>query len=251
MKLPPLFPPKHEKGYRLKHHDPMRQRLRQAFLALVVILLGWGMYELGFAASGYQTGRLQVETSRLHDRVKYLEGQNRDLLQKVASLSSSNKIATQSSSEVKQTLTQLENQISDLKEELAFYKSIVSPSKMQPGLHVQNLSLETGDGSGEYAYSLVLTQVRGAGLVARGSADISLVGMLNGAQTTLDLSKLTGGDQKRLKFSFKYFQSIDGNIKLPVGFEPQKIEVRVRPSSRRLDSIDRDYDWAKTLNGNK
>ncbi len=239
---------KRHKGYRLQHHDPLKKWLIRLSVTLVLILVGWFLYNYGYEQSGYHETRAEEEILRLRDRVAYLERQNQDLTDQVATLERSNLIDQQAAGDVKGALEAMENEMLELKEELSFYRSIVSPSKMKAGMHVQALQLEKGEAQGEYLYKLVLTQVRGNNRVARGVVNLKLKGMQNGAAKTLELADLIKKGQS-IKFSFKYFQSVEGSLTIPSGFEPEEIWIQVEPKGKALESVEETYPWTTAFVG--
>jgi hypothetical protein len=240
-----------ERGYRVKHHDPRKTRLVLLVSVAGLAAAGWGLFRLGFSMSGFAEQGALEEQQRLEDRIAFLEDQNAMLTGQVASLQRGELIEREAAGDVTATLHEMESELLLLREELAFYKSIVSPSAMQPGLHVQSFELARGEDSGQYHYKLVLTQVRGNTRVARGDVDIEVTGLLDGRLERMRLGQLTGQGEDLLKFSFKYFQSVEGVIVLPRGFEPTRVAVRVKPKSKRLEAVEREYEWDSALAGDQ
>ena len=248
MSLLDLFRRHEGPGYRLHHHDPLKKRLKAGALVVLLVGGGWGLYELGYLASGFDQSRTAERLNDYQERVAYLEQQNQQLTQQFAQLERSQGIDSEATTQLSSALTAMEAEMLELREELAFYRSIVSPSKMESGLHVQSFQLERGEAEGEYHYKLVLTLVRGNNRVARGGVEMTVSGTAQGEPRTLTLAELDPGT-KELKFSFKYFQSIEGTLTLPAGFEPSKVALKVEASDRRLDDIETSYEWKTTLVG--
>jgi hypothetical protein len=46
-----------------------------------------------------------------------------------------------------------------------------------------------------------------------------------------------------MKFGLKYFQNFTGKLSLPQGFEAESMRVKVKPSSKTLDSVDEKFPW--------
>lgn len=240
---------KHEKGYRVHHYDPVKKRLLWALFLVALVGAGWGLYRLGFSMSGYAQSEAYRERHRLLEQIAFLEGENERLTQRAATLERGQAIAGEANDEVKDSLNKMEAELLELKEELSFYRSIVSPSSMEPGLHVQSFQLEHGESERQYLYKLVLTLVRGNDRVARGEVQIKVEGLDNGLPKTLSLAELVSQGSGQLKFSFKYFQSVEGMMVLPEGFEPQRISIMIKPTSGRLDPVEATFDWANTVVG--
>ena len=248
MSLSDLFKRNEGPGYRLHHHDPLKKRFKALLLVVLLGAAGWGLFELGYLESGFDEQRTADQLQTYRERVAYLEQQNRRLTQQLALFERSEGIDSEATAQLSSALEAMETEMLELREELAFYRSIVSPSKMEPGLHVQSFELEPGEVEGRYHYKLVLTLVRGNNRVARGGVEMRVAGEADGEPRTLTLSELDPGT-KELKFSFKYFQSIEGSLTLPAGFVPRKVELKVDASDRRLDDIEKSYEWNTTLMG--
>ncbi len=137
----------------------------------------------------------------------------------------------------------------ELNEELSFYKGIVSPSQTKRGLFIQKFRVSAGERIRKYYYKLVLTQVRSNNKLARGKVKLKIAGEKGGKQVTLSLSELTGQGNDLLSFSFKYFQSFEGDLVLPVGFSPSNLNITVAPKTRKLDTIKKSYAWSEALTG--
>lgn len=249
MRLSSLLHGRQEGGYRVHRHDPLKRRLQVLAALVLLAVAGVFLYRLGFTMSGYERDRAVQERTRLLEQIAFLEQRNEELTRQVAGLQRSQVISKQANAQVTQALNEMEAKMLELKEELSFYRSIVSPSSMEAGLHVQSFRLEPGEGAGEYLYKLVLTLVRGNNRVARGDIDLIVEGLQDGVPVTLSLKQLSPQGSDRLRFSFKYFQSVEGVIALPEGFEPQRVAIHVTPNSRRLQSVQQSYDWAAILVG--
>lgn len=251
MRLSSLLRGRHGRGYRVQHHDPLKSGLQLLAALVLLAAAGWALYRLGFTMSGYERDLAVQERARLLEQIAFLEQRNEELTRQVAGLERSQAISQQANAQITAALNEMEARLLELTEELSFYRSIVSPSSMEPGLHVQSFRLEPGEGDGEYIYKLVLTLVRGNNRVARGDIDLSVEGLQDGVPATLSLKQISAQGSDRLRFSFKYFQSVEGVIALPRDFEPRRVAIHVKPNTRRLQSVQQSYDWAAVLVGER
>jgi len=236
MPLPPR--PAHKTRYRIEHHDPVRKLVIQAVVIGVVILLGWGLFRLGFRLSGFEELAAEKRIESLTALNARLREENRKLLREAAYQRQSAAVERKALQSVRQALDEAQAENLRLKEELSFYRSIVSPSAMRPGLHIQSLTLENGAQKGEYHYRVVLTLVRGNGRVAKGRARLSVLGTHQGKPATVEV----GGDES-LRFSFRYFQRLEGDLKLPDGFSPRALRVVAEPVGSKLEVAEREFPW--------
>jgi len=238
MALKKIFEPSHTGIYHIKQHDPVRKYMIQAAVFAIVVLLGWFLFQLGFRLSGFEELAAENNIRELQERVVFLEAENQRLSDEASYQGRSSEIEHHALTEVRTELEKREEELLSLKEELAFYRSIVSPSAMRPGLHIQSLQLEKSEAKGEYRYKLVLTLVRGK-RVAKGKVTMELNGLRNGKPEKLSVS----GKDADLAFSFRYFQRLEGKLTLPEGFEPEQVSVSVLPKSQKMEPVDKVFDW--------
>lgn len=230
-------------SYRVQPYDPARVWVRRMVALVGIVVFGWLCYEAGVRLSGDRYQELVALRAQLRD----MEAQRATLLSRLAVLQRSSEVDSLASEQVRQTLTGLEAEVMSLNKQLAFYKNIVAPSTMKPGLRVQDLQLSKAGPDGRYHYKLVLIQVRGDNRLAKGRVELAVRGRQGGRELSLSSAEL--GAEGPIRFSFKYFQRLEGHLVLPQGFKPSQIEVRVKSQTKKLEPIHRRYAWDKTLVG--
>lgn len=230
-------------GLRVKAHQPWKTVI---FLTLIVIALaiaGWSLFDYGRFLAGFDSqdaGReqqlLMGENDDLNDRIVELRGQ-KAVLERAA------QIEREAYNQLDTTLKTLQAEIIELKAELAFYRGIVSPRDASRGLRLQSFALNTNGQTRGYRYTLVLTQVLKNDRLVYGRVNLSFAGIHNGQPKVLGLNEVTKKSVKELKFRFKYFQNIEGDIVLPVGFTPLRVMIKILPRGRQQDMIEKTFDW--------
>jgi hypothetical protein len=243
LKSEKFFNRSHTGTFHIRHHDPVRKAAIQAGVFAVIVILGWGLFQLGFKLSGFEETAADNKISKLEERLEFLEKQNQQLSDEAAYMGRTGKIEHEALLELRTVLESREAELIELKEELAFYRSIVSPSDMRPGLHIQNLQLEYDKPEAEYHYRLVLTLVRGQNKVAKGRLSMSVLGTLKGEPKEISIYKR----KERQDFSFKYFQRVEGSFNVPEGFEPAQVKISLEPSSKKIDPVEKQFNWADVV----
>jgi RNase adaptor protein for sRNA GlmZ degradation len=237
------------KYVRIQHYNPTRRRLLILLSIVGVLAFGWGTYTLALKIRGQQWRRVNRERDVLKVQVVQLEAQRASLLKQLAQSQQATEVELQASRAVKQDLAQLEGRILKLNEELSFYKSIVSPSQTKRALFIHKFRISAGEGAGKYNYKLVLMQVRSHNKVVRGEVNMKIAGEKAGKHVTLSLRELSAQESDTLSFSFKYFQTLEGDLMFPVGFNPSNLHITVIPATRKLDTIKKSYAWSEALTG--
>ncbi|MDD3518856.1 MAG: hypothetical protein PHQ14_10950 [Chromatiales bacterium] len=236
--------------YRVHYRNIGRRRALGLLLIIGLAFSTWWVYELGISHSGLRNQYLADETKRLTRELEIVREASERLMQRNAVLERSAEIERESAEQVRASLQEMEVQMLELNEELSFYRSLVVPGTDQRGLNLQNVTIEPTDRPREYAYRLVLTQVHAGNRTTSGEVELVVEGRQDGAIKRLTLAEL-GGGARALRFSFRYFQTLEGQVSLPEGFRPAKLHVRAKTGDGKLEPVERTYTWdAITSGGN-
>jgi hypothetical protein len=55
--------------------------------------------------------------------------------------------------------------------------------------------------------------------------------------------ELRDDKQNSIRFRFRYFQNIDGELTVPEGFEPREIMVVAKMTGRNNQRLEKKFDW--------
>jgi len=231
----------------IKSHSLRQQRLRLGLGVIVAALLVWGIYWLGQQSAGLNNAALQADRDHLQTRLAEVEAENGGLRGRVAVLERAAQIDRQAYGEVERSLKQVQDELLELKEEVAFYRGIVSPAETASGLSVTRFKLFGMGEEGVYRFKLVLSQLRSNTRLVKGHASFVIDGVLHGQQRQLSLREVTGGGQDKLKLRFKYFQNIEGDIVLPKGFLPSRVIIEVVPVGKGWQRFKKSFDWSDII----
>ena len=215
-----------------------------AVIVMLSLLLAWGVFEVGRYRAGYDTLAASAALNELQLQLEERALQQQELREQNAVLERSGQIERQAYKQLEGAVSALQDEILELKEELAFYRGIVSPTDTAKGLKIQDFEISTGILPGTYQFKVVLTQVLNNDTVARGDMLFEVSGLLKGEQKSYTLAQMSdgaGGDGT--PFHFKYFQILEGEFLLPEGFEPIKVNLTVKPKSRAHNKLTQAFDW--------
>jgi hypothetical protein len=184
------------------------------------------------------------------EQVSILNARIDELMSENAHLASSSEIDATASKQVGEKLTELNDEMLELKEELVFYRSLLSPAEMEPGLQILGIQMIKDGSSNAYNYKIVLTQRHNGNQLAMGNVNVQVSGLQSGKSAQLDLAELaaTSGDAI-MSFHFKNFQSLEGKLVLPDDFEPKDVLVNVNPTTHGIKQVERNYEWNAIVSG--
>lgn len=226
----------------------MRGSILTAVAAIVglgmVLFAGWWLYDLGKLRAVDELAGLRTEHAILKKRYRKLYKDAAQLREQVAILERSSKIDHLAALDVKADLGQLEEELQAAREEVEFYRGIVAPGDVQPGLRIHRFTLEEGTTPREYHYDLVLTQLKRNDRYITGSVEWKISGSMLGEKGELALAGVTKPPAKQLNFRFRYFQDLSGKITLPEGFEAEQVILSIKPGGKdALTPVEQAFDW--------
>ena len=160
-------------------------------------------------------------------------------------------IAENANKEMQDMFSQQLTQQKTLEKELAFYRSVMVTDADVEGVAINTVELAQGVSAKQFQLRIVLTQLQKRKVKVKASAEVTLMGSQNGKASTLSLNKLLN---KKLDFEFSYFQIMDSDFVLPVGFSLQRIAVKVKVNASRGvkgGAIEQTYNVPELLMGEK
>ena len=202
----------------------------------------WACFEYGRYRAGFDHIDAAREQARLVAELRDAQARNVALGDRVALLARSSEIDETARAQVKGSITELQDEILELREELAFYRGIVAPDD-RGGLRVQSLKVTRGGQDRLWHYRLVLIQSIKQEQRANGTVELAVLGMRDGVPARLPLSEVAAIPTPSLQFSFRYFQDFEGDLLLPTGFAPGRIEVEVQMHSGGAP-VRQSFEWA-------
>ncbi len=155
-----------------------------AIIALVSASI-WLSFEQGRQMAGYDSSDANSIIDSMQAEIETLQSNLAESQRQAAMLERNSKIEDDTSGELKKTLTEAQNEVLELKKELAFYKSIVAPEQGKPSIVIQTIQLKR-DVAGDYDYKIMVSQQGRNDSFARGTVDVSIEGIQQGAKQGTD-----------------------------------------------------------------
>jgi hypothetical protein len=206
-------------------------------VALTVVAVRW-TYDYGVSEAGFERAFATKGQQRLEDDLQQQKAENDELRASLAQAQRAAQMNETAFQELDGALKASSQEIVKLREELNFYRNIISPTDKKVGLRIQSLQLEPS-GANQFRYKLVLIQALKHEHTIYGLAKFEI----SGADGTEEkVFAIPGSSDKPIKVNFKYFQDIEGQFELPKNFKPRRIKVSVTPSSG-ASAVEESYPW--------
>lgn len=229
--------------FTIRNRPPVQRRILLVLGVAGIVLVLYLVYEWGRSAAGFSKFAELQRRRELTEQIDKLTEANEKLRTDIAAAELARNVDRQSYAAVEKSLTDLQAQVLKHREELTFYRGIVSPEDGIGGLRVQRFQIFPAGAAHRYRLVLVLLQSMRQDTAASGLVEIRVEGMRGGQSVELPLSQL--GDisrsDGRVAFQFRYFQELEQEITLPPDFEPRAITVQVH--SGRLAPVRETYPW--------
>jgi hypothetical protein len=215
-------------------------------LGLVLIAAGaYLCFELGRYRAGYSVVDHRRQTADYEKRLADQNAAADELRRQVAILETSRGIDRETYARVEADLSELQARIQAQEEELVFYRGIVSPQDGVAGLRIQNLDVLPADAERRYLLRLVLVQAIVHSRRVSGVVRLQLEGTRDGQTVSLDVAELAAERAAYdMAYEFRYFQGLECELVLPVGFEPTRLHVEIAPSDQRAERVSETFEWA-------
>lgn len=212
-------------------------------LLVLLALLGWGDYlqfrqpvvdqvtplKARLAEQSRQIVRLEEVRSRLREQL---------IAQQRASL-----IDQEAIRQVREALRQSQARQREMEKKLSLLRDMVESSATTPGLYIQGFRVDRTEAESGYRYRFTVSQgLKNAGY-AEGWIRLAVEGERSGQHQILALATLTEGEHEKLKMRFRHFQDVDGLIRLPEAFVPERVIVEIETTNDKLPGVKKAFDW--------
>jgi hypothetical protein len=208
------------------------------------LLAGLLLVEFGRWQESSVNADAQAERSWLPASLQQSSGEVKTLqarLVQAEQVASIDKLAMQ---DLRVNIERLRQQISQLEEDVLFYKEIADSGGGDEGLVVSQLDLLATDAPDHYRYKIKFEQVgKGSGVV-EGYANIAVAGVKDDMELTLPLVALSNSLQgESIRLRFRSFQDVEGELTLPYGFEPSRMEILAVTEEPDSKTLQKNFSW--------
>jgi hypothetical protein len=194
----------------------------------------------GFERARSEVETLQAERREINRALRAERAENQRLRDELTYVRRGQEIDGQACAQVRASLAELQAELLDLREQLAFYRGIVAPDAAKAGLRVYSLRIKPEADVGALRYELVLIQSMRHEKPASGRYALAVEGLSNGRPASHALRAPDGAE--RAGYSFRYFQEITASFTLPAGFVPRRVRVRLWPEGMD-EPLEEAFDW--------
>jgi cell division septum initiation protein DivIVA len=211
----------------VRTHLSWRWKVPALLLSLAVVAgMWWWGFDFGQILGGFNRSAVAEKQAQLETDLEQTKAENARLRTRVSELESDLNITRGAETALSKQALELESENTQIKEQLAFLQKLSSDSGKQGTITIQRMSAEP-ERDNSYHFSLLI--VRGGNPVDDFTGQLSLhAGLVsNGRPATLVLPDDQPEAAAALKLKFKYYQRIEGTIRIPAGSQLRTLQARV------------------------
>ena len=199
-----------------------------ALLALLAVIAGmwWWGFDFGQFLGGFDRGAVADKQARLEAELAAARAESARLRARAAELESDLNVTRGAQATLSRQALDLQTENTQMKEELAFLRTLFSESGKPGTLSIQRLAAER-DHDDVYHFSMLV--VRGGKPTDEFTGRITLVANVTagGRTSTLTLPDDQPETAAALKLSFKYYQRVEGTFRVSQGGQLKSLQARV------------------------
>lgn len=223
-------------------------------MIIVLISFGWLisgfiLYEYGWEQAGTAYDQAIGKQGELRAEVEELARENRKMQVAISVLQRSAQVDREAKLGIARSMKVLQDKSAKLREEVSFYKGIVSPEEGKSGLGIYSFKVIDA-GNGLFHFKLILTQGGKNDTLTEGGVRVSFKGVLGNKEKALKLSEVQVSEADKLYYKFRYFQELGGSFRFPDGYHPRKVVIKLLPKKwRKIGQPTKEFDWPEVRGG--
>lgn len=227
----------------VRRYHPMRRLLtRVAILAAALILLAVSHLS-GRLATAPRVAGEAMGVAELEAQVRAARDELRVGQQQLATAQAAVAVERAAASEVRSDLSRAQATADRLARESELYRSLMDSSVRTRGLTLHKLDVRPLGVEGTFGYRITLLQRAQRHVELQGTLSLSLKGRQDGKAAVLPGSRLGPGAAERIPLRLLYFQVLEGELRLPEGFEPEQLRIVLDIVKGRPQKLDYLRDW--------
>ena len=230
----------------VKHHRPVGKPLLLLTFAALLVLVAFLAYVYGTATLSIKYASARKAKDEATVRIAELQAENKALAERVTLLERASQVDRQAYEDVDDHLRALQMEIFALKEEVAFYRGIVSSTR-KTGFNIQSFEVRPDAEQSGYHYQLVLTNDMHNDQVISGTVTVLVSGEQNGRSRELSSEDLWPDTNHGIVFRLKHFQKVEGRFVLPDGFAPHSVTIHVVGADDDGLVAERTFTWPQAV----
>ena len=189
--------------------------------------VGWATYDFGMSFAGFRQSEADRALAKLNETIGRQQQENAELRAQVAHAERQLQIERATYGELAKQVKSLAGENAALKEDLAFFQSLMTAGRGEGAVTINRFTVQQETLPGEYRYRLLLVRTGQRAKEFRGSLQLVLNLVQDDKPVVLTLPPESEKNAKEYQLSFRFFQRIEGIIKVAPDAIVKSLQVRV------------------------
>ncbi|GGC79572.1 DUF6776 family protein [Undibacterium terreum] len=209
-----------------------QQRPWPATVAMIALIVGLGgamamwTYDLGRSLTGFEPKASKEKIQNLQKQVEELTAERDKLSVSANTVESQMNIDRSMQKQLTDQIKTLTADNLKLKDDLAFFESLMPSATGPEGITVQRLKADMASPN-QLRYRILVMQGGKGSNDFNGELQYSLTLVQAGKSVMMQFPDPKAGDAAKLKLSFKHYQRLEGLISLPDGATVKSVQAKV------------------------
>lgn len=203
--------------------------VRAVFIAIVVGLGGaialWA-YDLGRDLTGFRPGATPAQLSVFKEQIEKLSAERDQYSTTVNAAESRINMEQSAQKQLAAQVKTLEAENSKLKEDLAFFESLLPADTGAQGVSIRRLKADI-EMPNQLRYRLLVMQGGKGDREFTGNLQLAVTVFQAGKSATIIFPDANSGDKDKFKLAFKHYQRVEGMLTLPDGVVIKAVQARI------------------------
>ena len=198
-------------------------------IALGALVVGVGLttYDYGMELAGFRQSEAANALAKLNEEMLKREATIAEMRSKVAAVERQLQIDRATYGDLAKQVKTLSEENSALKEDLAFFQSLMASGAKELGLSINRFRVQPDALPGEYRYRLLLVQSGQRIKEFQGTLQFLVYLEQSDRKFVLTLPPEDQKNSREYQVNFKFFQRINNTFKMAPGTTVKNLEVRV------------------------
>jgi hypothetical protein len=195
-------------------------------LAVLLLVAGWFTYDVGLEFAGFRRGEADRALSAVNDTAQRQRDELAELRARVAQAERQVQMDRATYGDLSRQVKILSDENSTLKEDLAFFQSLMPAGGREGAISVNRFKLQPDALPGEFRYRLLLVQTGQRAKEFHGTVQL----VLNVQQQDRSFVLTLPAEQQAVpgfQLNFRFFQRVEGTFKIAPGATVKGLQVRV------------------------
>jgi hypothetical protein len=204
---------------------PLRLLFLVAVLGLGGALSMW-MYDLGRSLTGFNPGATKEQLANYRDEIEQLRGERDQFSTTVNSAESQLNIERSAQKQLVMQVKGLEAENIKLKEDLAFFESLLPADTGAQGVSIRRFKTES-IAPNQLRYRLLIMQGGKGDREFSGNLQLAVTVLQGGKSAIMNFPDAKNGDADKFKLGFKHYQRVEGVLTLPDGAIAKAVQAKI------------------------